>query len=1407
MNCTRITLVFCIALSGMLIAGEGDAGAKGFDTAIRPLLKEYCLKCHSTAKHKGDLDLERFSSLGEVKKQSKIWQGVAEQLANGEMPPAKETQLPAADKERLSKWVRVTLDEIALAHAGDPGPVVLRRLSNAEYTYTIRDLTGVESLDPAREFPVDGAGGEGFTNTGQSLVMSPSLITKYLDAGKDIATHAVLLPDGMRFSAKTTRRDRTEDLLAEIRGFYREYTDPRGGAKVNLQGIIIETNTGGRLPLEKYLAATLTERSVDTATPGLSNKYYRTLFNALSAKEPSLLLDGIRARWRAAKPGDAAALTAEIGEWQNALWKFNSVGHIGKLNGPKMWLEPVTPLVAKQESKLKIPASTDGKDVTLYLATSDAGDGNEHDFAVWQEPRLIAPGRATIMLKDVREFCREQAERRERVFGTAAKTLAAAANASAAQGTADVAELAKKHGVDSGVLAAWLDVLGQGSGGPAKIEGYFTNKLTKASGFDFINGWGVPETPNMLANSSDKDVRVPGEMKPHSIAVHPSPKLMSIAGWRSPINGTVTVDSVVQRVHPECGNGIVWFLDLRRGGTRQRLGTGTITDRSVAKTGPIANLSVRVGDVISLSIDPRGNDHSCDLTFIDLTVNSTGEKPQKWNLAADVSPDVLAGNPHADSFGNKDVWHFYSEPIGSGAQAGPVIPAGSLLARWQSAANAEEKNKLAEDVQKLLLTGQPPAGKDNPDAALYKQLTSLGGPLLSRAHVAGDKTTRPAEPTATPNDPKQVLWGLDPALFGRHPNGQARDAGSICVHAPSVIEIHLPAELAAGCEFVTTGVLDKETGAEGSVQMQVLTSKPTRESGLLPIGKTETQASETWTSNNQRIAHAAPIIVNDGSQARARIEAAFDAFRQLFPAALCYAKIVPVDEVVTLTLYHREDNQLARLMLDDAQKAKLDRLWNELHYISQDALSLVDAFDQIWQFSTQDGDPKALEPLREPIKKGAADFRQWLVDTEPKHVDAVIEFAGRAYRRPMTEAEKSELRGLYRKLRAQELPHDQSIRLTLARVLVAPAFLYRAENPPPGKEPGPVNDFELANRLSYFLWASMPDAELSAAAASGKLHEPAILAAQTQRMLRDPRVRRMATEFACSWLHIHGFDELGENSERHFPTFVGLRGAMYEESIQFFTDFFQSDRPVLSILNADYTYLNEALAKHYGIPGVSGAEFRRVEGIKKYSRGGILTQASTLAKQSGASRTSPILRGNWVAEALLGDKLPRPPKDVPPFPEDVDNSKLTVRELTVKHTSDARCAGCHARIDSFGFSLEAFDAIGRRRERDAGGLALDTHAKTLDGAEFEGVDGLREYLMTKRLDAFLRQFNRKLLGYALARSVQLSDEPLLKELQEQIKSGGPGAAADKNHIGVVIDKIVQSSQFRNIRGRDASNDE
>jgi hypothetical protein len=197
--------------------------------------------------------------------------------------------------------------------------------------------------------------------------------------------------------------------------------------------------------------------------------------------------------------------------------------------------------------------------------------------------------------------------------------------------------------------------------------------------------------------------------------------------------------------------------------------------------------------------------------------------------------------------------------------------------------------------------------------------------------------------------------------------------------------------------------------------------------------------------------------------------------------------------------------------------------------------------------------------------------------------------------------------------------------------------------------------------------------------------------------------------------------------------------------------------------------------------------------VRKYGRGGILAQASTLATQSGASRTSPILRGNWISEVLLGEKLPKPPKGVPTLPDDEKTAGLSVRQLVEKHSSDAKCAVCHQRIDPYGFSLERYDAIGRKRDKDLGDRPIDTRVVAMDGTKFDGLDGLRTYITVNRRDAFVRQFCKKLLGYALGRSVQLSDEPLLEEIEVKLKANG-------NRVSIAVEAIVNSSQFRKIRG-------
>ncbi|MEX2186560.1 MAG: DUF1592 domain-containing protein [Pirellulales bacterium] len=1382
-------------------ASETDPFARLGDTygrEVLPLLKTYCLDCHSTETKEGELDLEQFVALADVRREPPVWQRVAEMLAGGEMPP-KDADQPTADERRaLRDWVGRYLDVEARANAGDPGRVVLRRLSNAEYTYTLRDLTGIDVLDPASEFPVDGAAGEGFTNTGSALVMSPALLTKYLDAGKSVAEHAVLLSDGIRFSPHTTRRDWTNDILDEIRAFYAPYSDASGATRVNLQGLVWDTNEGGRLPLERYLAVAVVEReaiaagtkTIDAAAAehGVNAKYLSILYSVLTDGETSPLLDPIRARWRAAKPADVPAIVAEIQRWQQVLWKFSSVGHIGKVGGPKAWMEPVSPVVASQDVRSNLAPAASGDEATFYLsATPVLANGNaasDENLVVWRAPRLVTPGQADLPLRDVAAVSRAWLARRDRMFASTAKCLAAVAEVQSAAATLDAADLARRHGVDADSLSAWLEYLGLDSAGTVEIGSLLTKKTSNGANYEFISGWTSGDLPSVVANSSDQHVRIPGNMKPHGVAMHPSPTLSVAAGWRSPVASKIRVEGTVVHAHPECGNGVTWSLEFRRGALRRRLASGVAQGGTPVKLGPIDQLSVQPGDFVSLVVGPRDGNHSCDLTAVDVVLTEVADGGRAWNLAADVSPNILAGNPHADQLGNDSVWHFYTEPVAGVAAAGPAIPDGSLLARWLAATAVDERRQLADALASLLSSG-PPKDEAHPDAKLYRQLMAYTGPLLRKARqdaAAG----RGSKPTASPPTQGAGDWGVDPALFGHIPaaksaegTAEAIDANSLCVAAPSALVVRLPAGLAAGWEFVASGSLHVSAGEQAAVQLQATVEKPAADAGLRAD---------------------LPIVVRDAGQARQRVEKALDDFRRVFPPALCYTKIVPVDEVVTLTLFYREDEQLRRLMLDDERAARLDRLWDELHYVSRDALTLVDAYLQLMEYATQDADPSVFEPLRKPINDRAAAFRRRLADTEPQHVEAVLRFAALAYRRPLTDGETAELRALYERLRNEDIAHDEAVRLTLARVFVSPAFLYKLETPPTGKASGPVSDSELASRLSYFLWSSVPDTELRVLAAAGKLHDDAVLRKQVRRMLGDAKVRRLATEFACQWLHIRDVAELDEKSERHFPTFLALRGAMQEESTRFFADLFARGGSVLEILDADHTFLNESLARHYGIEGVEGEAWRRVDGMKARGRGGVLAQAATLAKQSGASRTSPILRGTWISEVLLGERMPRPPKNVPPLPDEAASAELTVRQLVERHVSDPKCAVCHRRFDHYGFALENFDAIGRWRDKDLGKRAIDAHATTQDGFEMNGVAGLREYLLTKRRDDFVRQFCRKLLGYALGRSVQLSDEPLLGEMRTAL-------GANEYDVGLAVEMIVLSRQFREIRGRDAAGDE
>jgi hypothetical protein len=1337
---------------------------------IHALVGRFCLECHSTEVKEGELDLERFATLADVRRSPRSWQKVAEMLDNGEMPPKDATQPTPDERRQLRDWVGSYLKAEAHASAGDPGRVVMRRLNNVEYTNTIRDLTGVP-LAPAREFPVDGAAGEGFTNTGESLVMSPALLTKYLDAAKEIAAHAVLLPDGFRFSPSTEPGDWRDDLLAEIRAIYSRFAD-----------------SDGRVPLESYLGAILEERAAiqdgrkDTAGIAaerkLSPKYLVMLWHILgsgkalepasdvrAAEQPGTLLDALRRRASDAKPEDAAPIVAEIRRWQTALWKTNTVGYF------KPRHEPVDPVVASQEFRLKLQPAADAADLVLYLSAGDAGDGSTSDVVHWQNPRFESPNKPPLALRDVRAQTEYLIARRAGILPATTRYLAAAAEAQGVASSVDVEALARRHDVAADALAGWLDYLGN-TQDPVKVVGHFANRMTKVGGYDFVQGWGSPETPLAVANSSDQEAHIPGLMKPHSVAVHPAPATQAVVAWQSPCDTTLEVSAIVVRAHTACGNGITWSLELRRGHARTPLAGGTSDQLKTPAAGPIEGIKVRAGDCISLLIGPRDGDHSCDLTEVDLQLEETTGEKRQWQLARDVSADVLAGNPHDDRFGNAAVWHLYTEPVAGGPQATPSVPAGSLLARWRDETDPAVKEAIASAVERLLCGPKPAAG-DKPDGVLYRQLNSLASPILSRIADAARKTTadelaKTFSPRPRGTDPLS-RWGLAPQEFGHAPDGRAIEATSLAMQAPAVLAVRLPADLVGGGEFVVTGALDGELGTDGSVQLRVSTKAPAPSTALQP---------------------GAPILARLGSKAHDRLVASLDEVRRFFPPHVCFPQIVPVDEAVTMEQFHRDDEPLGCLVLDDAQAARLDRLWEELRFVTEDALRVQTSYGQFMEYTTQDRNPADYEPMREPINRRAAAFRQELLDAEPKQLDALVRLASRAYRRPLAGREEEEPRALYRRLRDEELPHDEALRLVLARVLVSPEFLYRVEQPGPGIAAAAVSDWELASRLSYFLWASMPDGELRELVAARRLCEPDVLVEQARRMLRDGRARSLATEFACQWLDIRDFDKLDEKSERHFPTFAERRGDMYEESILFFADVFQNDRSLLELLDCDHTFVNGPLAEHYGIPGVAGPEWRRVDGVRQYGRGGILGLSTTLAKNSGASRTSPILRGNWLLEMVLGEKLPKPPKGVPVLPEDETATEgLTVRQLVEKHRTVGECAVCHAKIDPFGFALEGYDSIGRKRDRDLGDRPIDTRAELPDGTKIDGLGGLRDYMMSVRREQFVRNFCRKLLGYALARGTQLSDEPLLDEMMAQL-------ARNDYRFTAAVEPILRSQQFR-----------
>jgi hypothetical protein len=581
---------------------------------------------------------------------------------------------------------------------------------------------------------------------------------------------------------------------------------------------------------------------------------------------------------------------------------------------------------------------------------------------------------------------------------------------------------------------------------------------------------------------------------------------------------------------------------------------------------------------------------------------------------------------------------------------------------------------------------------------------------------------------------------------------------------------------------------------------------------------------------------------------RARYEAAFAKFSSIFPDTFYVrerGRFYPDDSEDKGRLlsagfhnvmgYTRDDAPLSELVLDEKGQKELEALWEEFEFVadytsrtytefffnqsgevlgngresgshrpSDKAIteeSVILDFKQVYLAKAAADDrnnPVAMDAIRDHFDRVNATIRgieHKRLEAGPPHLDALLAFAARAYRRPLTQAERGDLLGFYRTLLEKNgLSHEEAMRDLIVNVLMSPHFSYRIslghvdKNVAPS---APLTDFALASRLSYFLWSTMPDEALSARAAAGDLGRESVLTAQVRRMLKDARATRLATEFGGNWLDFRRFEEHNAVDRERFPVFSNeLREAMFEEPVRFISDIIRNDRSVLDMLYGTHTFANPVLAKHYGMAKVSGAAdgWARIDNARAYERGGLLPMAAFLTQNSPGLRTSPVKRGYWVARRLLGEVIPPPPPTVPELPKDEAQMDMPLRDMLAKHRENVACSGCHARFDGFGLAFEGYGPVGETRTKDLAGRAVDANATFPGGTHGTGLAGLQQYIRANREKDFVDNLCRKMLVYALGRSLMLSDEPLIARMNGKLAAGG-------YRMSTLVETIVTSSQF------------
>ncbi|MCE9605545.1 MAG: DUF1592 domain-containing protein [Planctomycetia bacterium] len=662
---------------------------------------------------------------------------------------------------------------------------------------------------------------------------------------------------------------------------------------------------------------------------------------------------------------------------------------------------------------------------------------------------------------------------------------------------------------------------------------------------------------------------------------------------------------------------------------------------------------------------------------------------------------------------------------------------------------------------------------------------------------------------------------------GVHPLGHKIDAESIVVSTAAPLEINVPTKAFTDrpeIRFFVEAKLDREEAKTPMVRVAVSDK---------PLGAVATGVDDL-----------AGLLIDPQSPLAARLRASGVEFCRTFPNRFVY-----VDSTRGLSAgFHliegvfRDDMPLVKLVLDDTERAELDRLWNELYFgtglmekmlrgfvffersernflkhadfdsfkeedpglVHDDTLA---RFEQVYlvRSGVKAGDPKVADhPVHlffSEIRNGLKLRAEQFAHAKPIYLRQLLEFAERAYRRPLTEAERVQLVKFYETTSSRpELGIEQAVRGCVTSILVSPYFCCRIDLPAGGESVAPLADISLASRLSYFLWSSMPDEELAALAKAGKLNDEVTLRQQLRRMLKDPKVRAFALEFFGQWLRHRDFLEQESVDRRVFPAFKDdLKLAMFEEPTRMITHLIQTDRPVTDVLYGDVTFVNKSLAAHYGWPGPnSESEWQQVDGIQRHGRGGVLGMAVFLTAYSQPQRTSPVKRGFWVVHKILGEHIPAPPNDIAPLPaKETETNGKTIRQLLALHTEAEMCARCHKRFDPIGLSMEGFDPIGKARSKDLAGRPVDNVVKLPSGETSHGVPEFLKYIRANRNDDYLDTLCRKFLGYALGRSVEASDHDLLEKMKAELRR-------HDDKFSALFETVVCSPQFRNQRCRDFS---